>query len=127
MELPIISNEASKIWKRFASESAPNMLQLELELYKKLLNFFQVGDYYYYIFNFKKLDFDYVSENVFPMLGYQPDELTVARYMEYVHPDDIEWLISFESKTASFLAGLPVDKVMKYKNRYDYRFRKKKW
>jgi DNA-binding CsgD family transcriptional regulator len=125
MELQVISDEASKIWKRVASDTVGNQLELELELYKKLLNFFQVGDYYYFIFNLKKLDFDHVSDNILDVAGYSPSELTVAKYLEYVHEDDQPWLVSFENKTADFLAKLPADKVMKYKNRYDYRFRKK--
>ena len=125
MKLESFSNEANKIWKRVATESEPNLLQMELNLYKKLLNFFQVGDYYYYIFNLKTLQFDLVSNEIEAVLGYHPSEVTIEFIMDKMHPDDRPWFLSFENRTSEFLTQLPVDKLMKYKTRYDYRFKKK--
>jgi len=125
MKLELFNNEANKIWKRHATESVPDLLQLELDLYKKLLNFFQVGDYYYYIFNFQTMQFDLVSPGMETMLGYEPAAMTIGFFMSIIHPDDAPWLLSFEDKTSRFFAQLPPDKIMKYKNRYDYRMKKK--
>jgi DNA-binding CsgD family transcriptional regulator len=125
MKLELFNDEANKIWRRHASGSAPDLLELELDLYKRLLNFFQVGDYYYYIFNIQTMEFDMVSPGMQTMLGYQPSEMTIAFFMNIIHPDDAPWLLSFEDKTSQFFAQLPPDKIMKYKNRYDYRMKKK--
>ena len=125
MKPELFTGEAHKIWKQLATESAPDLLQMELDLYKKLLNFFQVGDYYYYIFNFKTLEFDLISEGIEPMLGYHPSEVNIAFLVNKMHPEDRPWFLSFEDKTAQFFAQLSPEKIMKYKNRYDYRLEKK--
>ena len=100
-------------------------LKIELERYKRLLNFFQVGDYYYFIFNLNTYDFDLVSPEVEKVLGYKPAAFTVPHFMDSIHPEDRPWFLAFETKTAEFLSGLPAEKLMKYKARYDFRFRKK--
>jgi len=124
MKLELFSDEANKIWRRAAGESVPDLLEIELPIYKKLLNFFQVGDHYYYVFNLRKLEFDLVSEEIETVLGYHPSEVTIAFLMDKMHPDDRPWFLNFESRTAGFLAQLPPDKIMKYKVRYDYRLKK---
>jgi len=125
MKLELFTNEANKIWKQVASQAVPDLLQMELDLYKRLLNFFQVGGYYYYIFNLKSLQFDLVSNEIENVLGYHPSEVTIEFIMDKMHPDDRPWFLSFENRTAQFLSRLPPDKLMKYKTRYDYRFKKK--
>ena len=124
MKLELFNTEANKIWKRLASGTDPDLLQMELDLYKKLLNFFQVGDYYYYIFNFKTLELELVSPGVELVLGYKPAEVTIDFLISLLHPDDMPWFLSFENKTAEFFAQLAPEKIMKYKNRYDFRLRK---
>jgi DNA-binding CsgD family transcriptional regulator len=51
--------------------------------------------------------------------------MTVPFFMECMHPEDRPWFLAFENRTAAFLSGLPVEKLMKYKARYDLRFKKK--
>jgi len=125
MKLELFNTEANKIWRRLATDHAPDLLQVELDIYKKLLNFFQVGDYYYYIFNFKTLGFDLVSKEIETVLGYRPSEVTIEFIMDKMHPDDRPWFLSFENRMAEFLAQVPAEKLMKYKTRYDYRLKKK--
>ncbi|RKR82186.1 PAS domain-containing protein [Mucilaginibacter gracilis] len=124
MKFELFSEETNKLWLRMSAKSSADNLQIELELYRKLLNFFQVGDYYYFIFNVKNLEFDLVSSQFETMLGYQHATVTVMLFMDCIHPDDRPWFLAFENKTAEFLSALPVDKLMKYKIRYDFRFRK---
>ena len=70
MKLELFNNETVSLWKKMSSGATTNRPNIELELYKKLLNFFQVGDYYYYIFNIKDIAFDLVSPQVETVLGY---------------------------------------------------------
>jgi DNA-binding CsgD family transcriptional regulator len=125
MKLELFSNEANKLWTRMSSESVTDSLHIELDLYKKLLNFFQVGDYYYFIFNLKNLGFDLVSPHVETVLGYSLSEFTTSLFMDILHPEDRPWFLAFEKNAAAFLSQLPVNKLMKYKVRYDFRFKKK--
>ena len=125
MKLELFNNETVEIWKKMSSKSATSRLDIELELYKKLLNFFQVGDYYYFIFNIKNIGFDLVSLQIENVLGYSKSEFTVPLFMDILHPDDRPYFLSFETKTAEFLQLLPIEKIMKYKVRYDFRIKKK--
>jgi len=43
--------EFNKVMKRLSNESAAGMPKLDLDFYNKLLNFFLVGDSYYFILN----------------------------------------------------------------------------
>ena len=61
MELELFNEKTVTLWNRMSGELPAGGLHVELDLYKKLLNFFQVGDYYYFIFNFKTIGFDLIS------------------------------------------------------------------
>jgi DNA-binding CsgD family transcriptional regulator len=125
MDIKKLNEEANKIWHRLASDSTAEMLRAELDLYKKLLEFFQVGESYYLIFNFKKLEFDLISEEIEKVLGYQPSEINMPFLMGKLHPEDQSWFLTFENKVVDFFSQLPLDKLMKYKVRYDFRIKKK--
>lgn len=121
----LILNEAQKIWTEIARNKTPGDLKLEVELYKKLLNIFQTGDYYYFIFNPPEMVIEYASPTVKSVLGYGTEELTLQFLLEIIHPDDLPYFMDFEASVTEFFTQLPPEKVMKYKSRYDYRIRKK--
>ena len=124
MELTIFNAEANNIWKQAAGKSAHEQLQFELDLYKKLLNFFQVGDYYYIIFNVATLNFELVSKEIESILGYDRSKFDLQTLLDITHPDDRPYFLNFENKAGEFFANLPIEKLMKYKVRYDYRLQK---
>lgn len=121
----LILDEAQKIWKEIGHHKTPGELKLEVELYKKLINIFQVGDYYYFVFNPPAITIEFVSESITDLLGYAPHEFTLETLMAVIHPDDLPHFINFEATVTQFWSELPPEKVLKYKSRYDYRLRKK--
>ena len=101
-------------------------LELQLEMHKRLLNIFQVGNYYYYVFNVFQGKFDYVSEGIRIVLEYEPElEYTVIKMVDSIHPDDKIYFLNFEQKSIEFFKTLPFDKIQKYKAQYDYRIKAK--
>lgn len=120
----IVFDTAKKIWSQIAKNSIDLNPDFELEVHKKLLNIFQVGDYYHYIFNCSKQQMEYVNENISNVLGYQPEEFKIDFLLENIHPDDLVYFINFENTVTKFFTNLPPDKVLKYKVRYDYRIKK---
>ena len=120
-----IFDEANKIWKRLAKDAKDDELKFSLEIHKKLLAFFQVGDYYYYIFNVKRSIFELISEDITGILGYDPDKLDVPFFLSNIHPDDQPWFLNFENKVKEFFSTLTEQQIPNYKVRYDYRIRKK--
>jgi DNA-binding CsgD family transcriptional regulator len=116
--------EFNKLIKGLSNESAPSMLKLEQDFYKKLLNFFLIGDSYYFIINHQSLAFELVSKEVEDVLGYHPFEFNIPFMNAKIHPDDRSWFLAFGTSIVDFFRKLSIDKMMKYKVRYDIRFRK---
>ena len=125
MNLELFNTEANNIWRNVASRSPSEQLRFELDLYKKLLSFFQVGDYCFYIFNIAILDLEFVSKEIEILLGYHPSEFKMQTLLDKIHPDDQPYFLNFEHKASQFLAMLPLEELMKYKVRYDYRVKRK--
>lgn len=122
---PHIFVETSKIWKEISRDAQIEDIAFELEIHKKLLNIFQVGDYYYMIFNVRETKFDLVSPDIANVLGYAPNEVNVPFFIGNIHPEDQPWFLNFENKVQEFFATLTRDQVPNYKVRYDYRIKKK--
>lgn len=117
--------EAGKIWQELSKNAKVKELRFELEIHKKLLNIFQVGDYYYMVFNIPETKFDIISDEMVQVLGYEKNEITVPFFISNIHPDDQPWFLNFENKVVEFFSSLRRDQVTNYKIRYDYRIRKK--
>jgi DNA-binding CsgD family transcriptional regulator len=45
--------------------------------------------------------------------------------MENIHPEDRTWVYEFEQLATRFLSSLAIEKLMKYKIRYDFRIKNK--
>lgn len=115
----------TKIIKGLSNEIAPGSLDFELSLYKKLWNFFLIGDSYYFVLNHHSLTFEFVSKEVEEIMGYHPSEFDIQFMNGKLHPDDRSWFLAIGSGIVNFFSQLPVEKMLKYKVRYDIRFRKK--
>ncbi len=116
--------EFNKVMKRLRNESAPGVLKLEPDLFNKLLNLFLIGDSYYFTLNHQTLSTEFVSKEVEDILGYHPHEFNIRFMNEKLHPDDRSWYLSFGKSIGDFYSKLPIEKIMKYKIRYDVRYRK---
>lgn len=114
----------TKIIKGLANEIAPSSLNPELSLYKKFWNFFLIGDSYYFVLNHHSLTFEFVSNEVEEVMGYRPSEFDIQFMNGKLHPDDRSWFLAIGSGIVDFFSQLPVEKMLKYKVRYDIRFRK---
>lgn len=119
------NREFNKIFKWLGNESASTLSKFNLDLYKKLWNFFLIGDSYYFIINHHSLMIEFVSEEVENVMGYLPSEFDIPFMNSKLHPDDLSWFLAIGSTIIEFFSQLPIDKLMKYKVRYDIRFRKK--
>jgi hypothetical protein len=114
MDLEIYA-EANKIWTRFAKDTRESDFQFSLEIHKKLLSFFQVGDYYYYIFNVKHSAFELVSEEIKNVLGYDHKEIDVPFLLSKIHIEDQPWFLKFENKVTEFFSTLSQKQIPNYK------------
>jgi DNA-binding CsgD family transcriptional regulator len=121
---PKIFVEAVKIWDKISVGEKLKDLKMELEIHKKLLNFFQVGDYYYWILDLKESRWDLMSEEVETVLGYKREDLDIGSFVNKIHPEDQPWFLNIEIKVVEFFSKLTLEQIPNYKVRYDYRVRK---
>jgi DNA-binding CsgD family transcriptional regulator len=116
--------EFNKVMKGLSNESAPSMLKLEQDFCKRLLSFILIGDSYYFIINHQSLAIEFVSNEVEDILGYHSNEFNIQFMNEKLHPDDRSWFLALGKNITDFFSKLPIEKIMKYKIRFDIRFRK---
>ena len=121
---PEIYKEAQKIWNNTDKEVPVDDYLFQLEIHKKLLAFFQVGNYYYFIFNLNKAKLDYVSPEMLDVLGYPLEETNIPFLLSIIHPEDQHWFLSFENNNREFFMQLSPNQIPNYKIRYDYRIKK---
>ena len=77
------------------------------------------------ILNLSTAKLEYISEEIEKLNGYKNSECGLDFLINSIHPDDFPHFISFESTSLKFFLELPVEKMMKYKIRYNYRLRTK--
>lgn len=115
--------EAFSVWRSNHHETSQAIEDFSIDLEKAInsLPLFAIGPCYYYIFDFKKFDFDLVSPQVFDVLGYNPEEFNISFALSKIHPEDVNAFVNFENAAGRFLLGLPKEKVSRYKIRMDFR------
>jgi DNA-binding CsgD family transcriptional regulator len=120
-----IHEESRQIWQTAAKGSKTEKdLQFELEIHKKLLNIFQVGDLYYMVLNLPDSQLDLIGGSIEPMLGVKPEMVTLNYLLGQIHPEDLPFFLNFETFVVRFFDEIPIDKILNYKVRYDYRIRR---
>jgi DNA-binding CsgD family transcriptional regulator len=124
VEKPVIER-AIQAWKKVTRERSPEPLKHEIDLFRKMLGIFHVGDYFHLIFNVVEPKIEYCDQGVYSLLGYEPKAFTIEHLLNSIHPDDLPYFLDFERRAADFFHKLPPDKVQRYKVRYDYRMRAK--
>ncbi|TAG54038.1 MAG: hypothetical protein EAZ27_09765 [Cytophagales bacterium] len=123
---PVVFKEISKIWNPISVGDKLNEidLELEIEIHKKLLNIFQVEDYYYFILNLKNLETEFISKEIEAVLGYKASDMNLTSLLGKIHPEDHPWFLNIENKVVEFLSQLSIEQIPNYKIRYDYRIKK---
>lgn len=117
----LLFNKANRVWKEIGQFKTVGELEIEVEIYKKMLDIFQVGEYCYFIFCPPETRIEFPNASVTDLLGYTPEEFTLELFLEIIHPDDLQNYLNFEATITEFWQNLPSQKVMKYKTRYDFR------
>ena len=117
--------EFKKVMKQLSNDSIPSLLNLELDFYKKLTNFFFIGDSYCFIINHHSLLMEFVSKEVEEVMGYHPSEFNIEFMNGKIHPDDRGWFLAMGKSIVDFFSQLALEKILKYKIRFDIRFMKK--
>jgi DNA-binding CsgD family transcriptional regulator len=85
------------------------------------LSLFLIGKSYFFISDIKNSSTGNFSKGTFDVLGYDSEDMSLEKMLSIVHPADLPIIIGFESKVMEFFKALPVEKMFKYKVRYDFK------
>ena len=94
-------------------------------LQENRLALFMIGKSYFFLSDIKDVNLNNFSKGTIDVLGYEPAEMSMEKMLSLVHPIDLPVVIANESKVREFFNELPVEKIFKYKVRYDYRLKHK--
>ncbi len=115
--------EAKEIWHKISGNLPVSDIEVERSAYEEMLGVFQMGSFFYNIFNVSKGQIEFTSDGVSELMGLEPKELTIDKFFECIHPEDVGTVVMFERKMADFLSVLPSEKILNYRSRYDYRIK----
>lgn len=118
--------EARKLWHTVSDNYSKEIsdFQIQIDINKKLLNIFQAGNYYYFIFNVFEANFEIISSEMVTVLGYQPEEMDVGFFLNKIHSEDQSHFLNFEKIVVDFFDKIDCNKIPNYKVQYDFRIKK---
>lgn len=112
------------VWSEVVREGDHSVYEASIEQSILNSNFFQIGDYFYVIYNVPAEKIEQVSPSVTSILGYQPSEYTLQNFFTFIHPDDFSSFADCQKTIAAFFSQLKPEKLQKYKSQFDFRVRK---
>lgn len=122
-------SSAKKLWARNIENNSKitrSGLWIDrIEQYKKMLNIFQAGEYYYMLFNLVDGSIASVSDELANVLGYETLNFSSQLLFEIIHPDDRFFVINFEEIITRFLNSTSFEEYPFYKFQYDVRLKAK--
>ena len=92
-----------KIWKMIPTKNAESNSILDYHAINKFLEIFQLGEFCYVIFNTETADFDYIDSEVYNILGIPSYEFSLQNVLKKIHPNDLDYFLSYEKKQLRFL------------------------
>ena len=121
-----IEKIVDNIWnnQKYGDSIQQNLAVIDF-LQENKLALFIVGKSYFYFLDMKDAELNNFSSGTREVLGYEPNEMSLGKLISLVHPVDLPVVISFESKVMEFFNELTIEKMFKYKVRYDYRVKHK--
>lgn len=113
------------IWKSHSNYLAKKSVELKtVNIVDYMANLFCPGPFYYYILDSPTLTLDLVSESTKDLLGIESKDLTLDRFIDLIHPDDLDFFLRCEDVVAHFLKNcISPDKMVNYKITYSLRER----
>jgi DNA-binding CsgD family transcriptional regulator len=90
-----------------------------IDIVDQIATLFAAGSFYYLIMNFETQSLEYVSEGTKTVLGVEPDDLSLEKFLKLIHPEDLEKMHEKETVSLNFkLNQIPKDDITKYKTVY---------
>lgn len=114
------------LWRSHKNYLGNRSVNHQLDITDYLAGIFCPGPFYYYVIDSPTLSFDIVSRGTEDLLGLKPEEVTLEKLIDLIHPGDLSFFLRCEDIVAYFLKNcISPEKVVKYKICYCLRERQK--
>ena len=119
-------NKLREVWTRIQIDRAVKSSNTfsSSDLDTAMANIFCPGPFYFYVFDFTKLEFVYMHPNVEEIIGLPADQATLNEQLKLIHPEDIPYIQRYEEMASDFLYKQIAPQLIKqYKVSYMLRFK----
>ncbi len=121
------NNDGAKVFSVWSKENAiklPKKRELILEIIDQIASCFAAGSFYYFIVNFENITMDFVHDGLRDVLGMEPEEFTMEKCFERMHPEDLASMNEKESLVFDFFFNkIPKEDFFSYKTAYIMRIK----
>ena len=112
------------VWTERNSIYQPKKKELLLEIVDQIASHFAAGSYYYFVLNFENITMDYAHDGVMNVLGIEPEDFTMKKCFEKMHPEDLATMNEKEALVFEFFFNkIPKKDFFSYKTAYIMRFK----
>lgn len=91
------------VWKSGNKVLIPKTKEYFLEITNQVASLISVGSFYYYVLNFENVNSDTVHHGTCDVLGIEPDQYSLQKGLDIMHPEDLARLHEKESVATNFL------------------------
>ncbi len=82
----------------------------------QMAGLFSAGSFYYYIFDFERLEMELVHNDIKTLLGISPEEFSLEKLFDIMHPEDSEKMYKRQQKVTDFLfTKISKEEIPQYK------------
>jgi DNA-binding CsgD family transcriptional regulator len=107
------------VWESNNKILNPGIKKNILAVVEQIASLFSAGNYYYYVLNFDTYQMEFASEGTQKVLGIDSNEFSLEKFLELLHPEDLEKLHEKESASINFkLTKIATEDITKYKTVY---------
>ncbi|MBP0903491.1 LuxR C-terminal-related transcriptional regulator [Mariniflexile gromovii] len=121
------NNDGAKVFSVWSKENdikLPKKKELILEIIDQIASCFAAGSFYYFILNFENITMDFVHEGLRDVLGMEPEEFTMEKCFERMHPEDLASMNEKETLVLDFFFNkIPKEDFFSYKSVYVMRIK----
>jgi len=129
-DLKITKSEAASfiknVWKANTVEPlCKNYRNDKFEKITQILNSSTIGKHFIYVIDPFTGKFQFISDEIRKVLGYEPEEFDLPFYISIIHPEDLSYVLEIQMKVNNFCRNnVPEDRI-NYKYCYDFRVKTK--